>query len=426
MSHSTVPAPRPAGPAPRGARATPAEHVEHERAIGDFYSEFPYPWHVTRLARADDPTLHPALVSQELGDFTGGRMPPGARIWVPGCGVNQALIMALRFPSATVVGSDVSEESLRMCGAAAEQVGASNLVLRDEGITQASYREEFDYIACTGVIHHCPNPGTLLERLGAALKPSGVVELMVYNTFHRREITAFQEAMRLIGRDQDLWYAKRLAAAFRTDNLLTRQIQAEVEDPDVQFADTWLNPYEQTYTVADLDGLAGRAGLELEAPCVSAVARSLESFMWEVPVADDRIRRQFHALDDLTRWRVSNLLLMDRSPLVWFYLRRADSPIPATTEAERDERFLDAVMTRVSGTERVWLLERAGGYRPLDRPADLPAGRPAEFQEVVDAVDGRRPVREVLEGLGGVPRPWTVRRMRTMLTTPTFPHLRAV
>lgn len=400
-----------------------AGHLEHEQAIGDFYSEFPYPWQVTRLTGPCDAGLYAALLSQELGDFGHRRIPPDGRIWVPGCGVNQALIAALRFPDATVVGSDVSEESLRLCAEAAGQVGADNLVLRHEGITGASYREEFDYVACTGVIHHCPNPGDLLERMRAALRPAGVLEIMVYNAFHRREFTAFQEAMRAVGRDQDLWYAKRFARAIRADNLLTAKLRAEVGDPDTQFADTWLNPFEQAYTVRDLAALAGGAGLVLEAPCVSPVARAEGAFLWEVPVSDERIRRRLDGLDDVVRWQVCNLLLFDRSPLIWFYLRREDCPAPRLTEADRDAAFLDAVLTGVTATERVWVLDRAGGYRPLERPAPVSAAVPAEYREVVRALDGTMPMREVLLRQGGIPGPSELRRMRTSLTIPAFPYL---
>ncbi|GIH27656.1 hypothetical protein Aph01nite_59660 [Acrocarpospora phusangensis] len=393
--------------------------THHERMIGDFYSEFPYPWHVARLARCGDPALYPALVSQEVGDYGHRRLPPDCRIWVPGCGVNQALMTALRFPAAHVVGSDVSEESLRMCAAAAEQVGAGNLELREEGIEGSPYREEFDYIVCTGVIHHNPDPGALLARLAAALRPEGLLELMVYNTFHRREITAFQEALRLIGHGQDVWSARRLAGSIDSDNQLTARLRAELHEPEIAFADTWLNPCERTFTVGGLHDLCAAAGLVLEAPCVSELAKASGAYSWELPVRDERLGGRLRALPDLVRWQVGNLLLFDRSPLLWFYLRRRDNPLPLAGEDERDEAFLDAVPTRVRATERVWLLEESGGYRPMDgeRPVSEPAA--TAFPQLLADVDGRRTVRDLCGAPGGT----MVRRMRAELATPAGPHL---
>ncbi|MGW7419530.1 class I SAM-dependent methyltransferase [Streptomyces sp. NPDC054813] len=397
-----------------------------EQIIGEFYSEFPYPWHATRLTAPDDPSLHPALLAQELGDFTHRRVPRAARVWVPGCGVNQALIVALRFPDAEVVGSDVSTDSLELCRTARDQVGATNLTLCEEGISDAPYREEFDYVVCTGVIHHHPDPGMLLARLAAALKPSGVLELMVYNAYHRREITAFQEAMRLLGREQDLRFARRVAGSLTRDSELTRQLRADLGEPEEQFADSWLNPCERNFTVRTLHDTARTAGLVLEAPCASPLATGLDLYDWRVPSSDDQLGRQVDRLDDVERWQVTQALSVDRSPLLWFYLRRTDNPLPVLCETDRDEAFLDTAFVPVTGSQRVWVMGRAGGYQPLDAPQPLAAGSASVMPWLPDVADGERTVRELFTDRGGVPSRDELRDVRIRLTTPSFPQLRAV
>ncbi|MFE9701815.1 class I SAM-dependent methyltransferase [Streptomyces sp. NPDC005930] len=403
-----------------------AAGTDAEQIIGEFYSEFPYPWHATRLTAPDDPSLHPALLAQELGDFTHRRLPPDARVWVPGCGVNQALIVALRFPAAQVVGSDVSTDSLDLCRTARDQIGATNLTLREEGISDAPYREEFDYVVCTGVIHHHPDPGMLLARLAAALKPTGVLELMVYNAYHRREITAFQEAMRLLGREQDLWFARRVAGSLTRDSELTRQLRADLGEPEEQFADSWLNPCERNFTVRTLHETADTAGLALEAPCASPLATGLDLYDWRVPCDDAQLRRQAAMLTEVERWQVTQALSVDRSPLLWFYLRRTDNPWPALRESDRDEAFLDTAFVPVTTSERVWVMGRAGGYQPLDAPQPLVAGPAPVVPWLPDVADGERTLRELLTDRGGVPNRDELRELRIRLTTPSFPHLRAV
>lgn len=388
---------------------------DHEKVVGDFYSDFPYPWLAARLTRPHDPALHPSLLAQELGDFRHERLPVDARVWVAGCGVNQALMTALRFPGATVVGSDVSEESLRLCDMAAGQLGVTNLELREEGLTSAAYDDEFDLVICTGVVHHNPRPLDLMKRLRTALRPSGVAEVMVYNRFHRQEITAFQESLRLLGYQQDIWYAKRFARALSLDNALGADLAASLDESDEQFADTWLNPLEQSYTVAGLAELGRDAGLSLEAPCVSSVGRQHGAFLWETPVRDAKFDQPIAALDDVDRWQLCNLLLMNRSPYLWFYLRRTDNPVPALTEAGRDAAFLEAVLSPVTTPHTTWVLGATGGYRELDQ-TETPA-RPQSFQSVWESCDGQTPMRELL------PAGADVRRIRTMLTTPEFPHL---
>src|SRR6185503_12679728 len=126
-------------------------------------------------------------------------VPRSPKIWIAGCGTNQAVITALRFPAATIVASDLSVTSLQTSAGTAKQLGIANVEFRNESINKASYREEFDYVICTGVIHHNAEPKTSLDRLVEALKPAGVLELMVYNRYHRITTTAFQKAIRILG-----------------------------------------------------------------------------------------------------------------------------------------------------------------------------------------------------------------------------------
>ena len=50
-------------------------------------------------------------------------------MWVAGCGTNQAVITALMFPGARVLGTDLSEASLEGARRNADQLGVANLEL---------------------------------------------------------------------------------------------------------------------------------------------------------------------------------------------------------------------------------------------------------------------------------------------------------
>jgi 2-polyprenyl-3-methyl-5-hydroxy-6-metoxy-1,4-benzoquinol methylase len=79
----------------------------------------------------------------------------------------------------------------------------SNLELRQESLNDIEYKHKFDYIICTGVIHHNASPETALNTLAKALKPTGILELMVYNRYHRIETTAFQKAIRILAGNRE-------------------------------------------------------------------------------------------------------------------------------------------------------------------------------------------------------------------------------
>src|SRR5205823_1087676 len=82
----------------------------------------------------------------------------------------------------------------------ANELELQHVSVREESIVDAGYEESFDLIICTGVIHHNRDPGLALEGLAEALKPDGIIELMVYNRFHRGVTSAFQRAVRILNR----------------------------------------------------------------------------------------------------------------------------------------------------------------------------------------------------------------------------------
>ena len=169
-----------------------------DRINREFYGRFNYPWLPLVLPVIQDPTFIPRFVCQEIGDFSGLRIPADGEIWVAGCGTNQAVLTALRFPGAKVLGTDVSTRSLDVARRTANQLGLTNLDLKEASLNDPCDKDRFDHVICTGVIHHNANPEIPLASLARALKPSGVLELMVYNYYHRTQTTAYQKAIRIL------------------------------------------------------------------------------------------------------------------------------------------------------------------------------------------------------------------------------------
>ncbi len=397
----------------------------HENGVLNvFYRSFPYPWPPRQLVALDDPAFYTRMIAQDVGDYGHTRLAPDASIWVAGCGTNQALITALRFPSATVLGTDASERSLEMCAANAAQLGVTNLELRHEGITQAAHQDRFDYVLCTGVIHHNPDPTACLRRLTTAMRPDAVLELMVYNTFHRQEIVRFQQALTVLGYDgveslQDrLSLARRLSESVPADGQVGRRLEQYEYMGDEGWADSWMSPLEHDYTVERFWALAEDCGLTVEAPAVNVFDQVGNTYLWEVPIRDPEVRERYEGLPDRERWQVSNLLLMDSSPMMWFYAGHAARG--RLTAAEHDEAFLDTVFTPTSTRRRRWVLDEQGRYHEAPSTTAFPdALPPARVRPILDAVDGKRTMREVFADFD----PALVRAARVELTTSLFPFL---
>src|SRR5688500_253766 len=93
-----------------------------------FYGRYNYPWPPVVLP-AYPAGMAGKLLNQDTGYWQHNRIASNARIWVAGCGRNQALFTALKFPQATVLGTDISGQSLEACRKNSGQLGITNLEL---------------------------------------------------------------------------------------------------------------------------------------------------------------------------------------------------------------------------------------------------------------------------------------------------------
>jgi 2-polyprenyl-3-methyl-5-hydroxy-6-metoxy-1,4-benzoquinol methylase len=399
-----------------------------------FYGAIRYPWPPFYFERLADGRFWADMLDQDVGR----RDPPvipaeGARVWVAGCGTNQAVITALMFPGARVVGSDVAAGSLEVAERNARQLGVANLELRTESLYQAAYAGAFDYVVCTGVVHHTADPDRALACLAAALRPAGVMQLMVYNRYHRTLPVALQKAVRALlgpGRhthEAELEVARRFVNRFAGTGIMGAWLAGFRDAPDAQLADCLVQPVEHSYTVESLDRMAAAAGLELLAPCANPNDAATDTLQWEMELGDPGLQRAYDALPDVRRWQVTNLLRVEASPMLWFYLQRRDSPCPRRSARELCDAFLDGRFAPARTTRRLYMAGPDGAYRPAERETPFPVWRgKGEAKQVLEALDPDAPLHATLARLGipaGDPR--VVNRLRVQLASSAFPFLRA-
>lgn len=405
-----------------------------DKMLEEFYGTFPWPWQPTTFTALDDPRFEAVMLNQDVGDWEHRTMPHDPSVWVAGCGTNQALHAALKFPEGSVVGSDVSRPSLDLARRNADRIGISNLELRRESINEVEYRERFDYVVCTGVVHHNADPAATLARLAAALRPGGVMELMVYNRFHRVLNTAFQKAVRILGERRegrsfgsDFELARSLARDLPAKNQLAALLAEARDVPDAEFADLFINPLEHSYTVESLEALAASCGLELLTPCISTYAKFVSpAIEWNLRFGDPALQEVYDSLPDTRRWQVTNLLLHEQSPLLWFYLRRRDGGRPRKTERQICDEFLERAFRPTSARQRCYV-RNGDEWALAPRPLPYPLGKPDPAVAEIYALAGPdSTMRRVFKYLGIEPTFHAVNRARLKLTTSAFPYLKAV
>jgi len=406
-----------------------------DAANREFYGRLTYPWPQMTYPTYADRHCGTVFLNQELGDWSHKRIPPRPRIWIAGCGSNQATLTALRFPGAEIVATDISAPSLAVCERNLSQVGARNVKLKEQSINQSEYADDFDYIICTGVIHHNADPSMPLARLAAALKPDGILELGVYNYYHRILTTAYQKAMRClftddpeVGLDEQLEVTRDLMDRFPIENTMCFYLRQEKDQSREYLADSFLQPVEHSYTVESLNALLETAGLEINLPCVYVFDKSSGRLSWNLEFDNEIAASHYEKLPDIARWQISNLLMVEQSPSLFFYVQRNDSQIRRKSEGEVCDEFLDTKFARYSTTITNFVGGN-GNYEFSATPIPHPSPRVPVDQtarRIFKEVSPERTIRKILQALSIKPTFNLVNGIRIQLTTPHFPYLRAV
>ncbi|HYK40840.1 MAG TPA: hypothetical protein VE007_00530, partial [Thermoanaerobaculia bacterium] len=187
-------------------------------------------------------------------------------------------------------------------------------------------------------------------------------------------------------------------------------------------------PVEYSFTVESLERLTAECGLELAAPCIDIFDRAKESYFWNMEFNDPGLQEIYDSLTDIKRWYITNYLLLEKSPMLWFYLRRSDSPTPRKSESQLAEEFLAQTFVPSDARRRVFMRDSAGEYKLLPEQNPYPGRHTKETcRSIIAAVAARPgvPMREILVDQNVELSFATVHKFRLWLTTNAFPFLRA-
>ena len=397
-----------------------------------FYEKFPYPWPPMKFVILSDPSFETTMLNQNLGYWADSVIPKNPKIWVAGCGTNQAIITALKFPEAAVLGSDISTKSLEICSNTSKDMGISNLELKEESLNKITYKEKFDYIISTGTVHHNLDPEATLKNLANALKPTGIMELMVYNKYNWSIPAAIQKTIKILSRfntgtdfNSELSIAKKIIDVFSKNNSISDYLQQFKSCPESLMADALLQPILHSYTIETLEKMSSICGLELLIQFVNLFDRANNRLSWDMEFDDLELQKIYDALPDIERWQVTNLLLSEKSPfLLWFYLQRKDSGRKRKTEKQICDEFLDTKFKRAHVNQKNYVRQKGGKYKLSSRTNPYPS-RPIDpsVKSIVDAITEKRIIREIFDELKIETDFYTVNQARVKLTTTEFPYL---
>jgi SAM-dependent methyltransferase len=374
--------------------------------VRTFYERHPYPPPVGDLEGYRRAWQDPGRRRAEHHLYWPGRpYREDASILVAGCGTSQAAKHALRWPGARVTAIDFSETSVRHTEALKGKHGLDNLAVRQLPVERAGeLGATFDWIVCTGVLHHLADPGAGLRALRDVLAPGGAMHLMVYAPYGRTGIYMLQELCRRIGVEPsdaeiaDLIDALRVLPAAHPLATLLR------EAPDFRneaaLADALLHPQDRAYSVPELFDFLEGAGLAFarwvrQAP-YSPHCGVLARLPQHARIARLPPREQYAAAELFRGTMVRHSTVVRRAddcaalPGVDF----AGDAWPRCVPLRMTETI--AVEERLPPGAAAVLINRAHTDKDLFLPID------AREKRVYDAIDGQRTIAEIARAEGPV------------------------
>ncbi|MGC3964110.1 MAG: class I SAM-dependent methyltransferase [Rhodocyclaceae bacterium] len=188
----------------------------------------------------------------------------GFRVLVAGGGTGDATIFLaeqLRNTNARIVHVDLSEASIAIGRRRAEIRGLDNIEWIHDSLLRLPELglDAFDYINCSGVLHHLADPGAGLRALRSVLKPDGALGILVYGSYGRTGVYQMQSLMRLVNDGEDdvqrkIDTTRDVLAALPEGNWFMRgeDLYNDHEHGDAGIYDLLLHSQDRAYTVSEL------------------------------------------------------------------------------------------------------------------------------------------------------------------------------
>lgn len=249
--------------------------LDHLPAVREQYEEYPYPErNPLDEFKCLNTVLHDCLDRVNHYCFSGKKnFSLGTRVLVAGGGTGDSTIFLaeqLRDTDSEVVYLDFSRASMEIARNRADIRGLENITWINDSLLNipALNLGGFDYIVCTGVLHHLEDPNEGLTALKSVLNDNGAMMIMVYALYGRTAVYQIQELMRLINENEtDRWV--KIKNCRMTLNALPAKHWYQWTNPndkdlsDTELYDRFLHSQDRAYTVPQLYEFIENAGLKI-------------------------------------------------------------------------------------------------------------------------------------------------------------------
>ena len=244
--------------------------------VQDHYLDYPYPYR--------DPEEEKKRLLQIHGEYLGemnhwlykGKesFKNKFRILIAGGGTGDSSTFfgtQLKGTDAEIIYLDFSKNSMEVAKKRAEVRGLKNITFVNESIFNIPKLNlgKFDFIQCSGVLHHLSSPDEGLKILTDSLKDTGGMNLMVYAKYGRTGVYQIQELMRMANegvtqRTEEVMNGKTIMSSLPATNWFVRGqdlLGDHILFGDVGLYDMFLHKQDRCYSLPELYEWVEKAGL---------------------------------------------------------------------------------------------------------------------------------------------------------------------
>jgi len=203
------------------------------------------------------------------------------KVLIAGGGTGDALVTLAeqcRYKKVKIVYLDISKASLEVAKARLEARGIEDKVEWVHGSLldcPKLFDEKFNYINCSGVLHHLESPEEGLKALNLVLKDGGVMAIMLYARYGRQAVYQIQDALKILNKSEEDMGQKVENCKAILNHLPKNNAFMDVQQmfPDIReygdngIYDLFLHSNDVAYSVGDVYEFLNVCGLELTHFC---------------------------------------------------------------------------------------------------------------------------------------------------------------
>jgi SAM-dependent methyltransferase len=373
--------------------------LDPSAALHQLYESFPYPRTVSGLedfkSGRRQPIWNPKTSFSAF--FPESAPTEDLDILIAGCGTNLVPVFGAFMPKARIVGVDISNASLEISASLCASHGIENVEHHQLPLEDiACIERSFDFVCCTGVLHHLADPAAGLRALGSVTRPGGAIMAMVYARYGRQGIYMLQELATTLGLSIDEISAAKVQKllAFLPEGhpfrLVYRDVGTVISLEEVM--DMVLNPRDRSYRVQDVRALIDDAGMKFHRWLGNAPYRPEMTALGRAGLLAEA-----DALDPWTQASVAELAfgnLIKHSFVVTHPERKTAAEVFEGDAIRTAYPSLSAhIRVQQSGGDLI--VSNDGNGVPIETVAPV-----AELGTLLKACDGRHTVAELCERFG--------------------------